>query len=443
MLFGLYELALGLLAVIPLILLVFYSLRDCSIEKRALSFCYILGQILCWDLGFLGCFYLGPLNGFKIGTYTITTMVLLNLTIWSGVIGSYIALPLKFINCGRHLFRPLSPKFIKLGSMIFIIIFIVYTCSYFTLGFLYSRLGRRFFDYENDPLVYVLSAINFVIYPLFFFLGSQLSHNLFSIKNIRNLAITVFSMMLYGLSGGRGMSLYMFIYFLTGVLYTENGIKKMRSLLYFLLPFLILFNVIVGLSRSNIRFTRSPVSYRLKVIGTVSQDVLFNRLPQKTASFFFLFIARIAEPSGQTVIDSVNERHKYIGFKNFERILTLGLPKMLIGEKPPLDDGPERLKKDYGLRITETNSAPITLMADSFERGGYIAVILVSMLLSYYLTMLGRYITNFKNYSFRTILIASMSLLSLRLYAPSVLGVINVVVYQFLKIAILLSIVLW
>ena len=61
-----YELALGVLSTVPLILLFRLSLLDGSLETRFLSISYLGGQSLCWLVGFLGCIYIFPLIDYPL-----------------------------------------------------------------------------------------------------------------------------------------------------------------------------------------------------------------------------------------------------------------------------------------------------------------------------------------------------------------------------------------
>ena len=49
--------------------------------------------------------------------------------------------------------------------------------------------------------------------------------------------------------------------------------------------------------------------------------------------YVYPLLTRLTEPSGQLVIDRITENQQYIGFQNFERLLSIFLPKFIFGEK--------------------------------------------------------------------------------------------------------------
>ena len=154
------------------------------------------------------------------------------------------------------------------------------------------------------------------------------------------------------------------------------------------------------------------------------------------------FLTRLAEPSGQLVIDRVTENQRFIGFQNFERLLKIFLPKFIFGEKPSANDGPERLQNTYGWPINRFSSAPITLLAGTFERGGYWATFIASFILAFWLTLLGRGLKKIPNGTFRALLLIFFAYICFRLFSFSLMGAVRQVTYVFLRDAILLGL-LW
>jgi len=244
-------------------------------------------------------------------------------------------------------------------------------------------------------------------------------------------------MLIVSLTGGRELSIRMLIYTIFGSLYSNLKIKDIRKIILVSIPFVLSFIVLIGNARSDLGFSESrDLTSRLEIItkavtgnlqesGTDYDDPLYTTL------------TRLTEPTGQLVIDRVAETNSYIGLRNFERVFQIFIPKF-IADKKPADDGSERLRDEYGVFITEFTNAPMTSMADAFERGGYVAVFVFSLIISFYLTKLGSWIGRLKNPLMQINLRISFAFLCLRLYTPSILGCISVVTYIFIRDALLI-----
>jgi hypothetical protein len=245
------------------------------------------------------------------------------------------------------------------------------------------------------------------------------------------------------MAGGREPVIRSIIFFFIGSIYGGKiKFAILRKILLFLIPFLLAFIITLGYARADQRFYNGDFSDRL---ATISQ-VMLGKIEFQGNQYDdpgFLLLTRITEPTGQLVIDAVADRQKYIGLQNFERIASIFIPKFITGEKLPLDDGPERLRDNYGVNITEFTSAPITFMADSFERGGYLMVFFASLILSFWLTCIGRFLSFIKQPLLKPALLCSFFFVSLRLYTPSTLGVISMVTYTLLRDFILISLLVF
>jgi len=438
--FGLFELSLGFLAIIPLIMAIRLSQLDGSIETRVLSIAYLIGQFICWVIGFLGCIYLLSPTVFSIGKHTIVTMVLINLLLWGGLAGTLIAQPLKknqtkassYNKNNKEISNKLTYRGLQISGVIFVIFLVI---NYFTGGF-FSRqdIGNTL---EVGSWSYLLTGFGTLQYVFFLFLGIRLSQPLLNKSNVVILAVLLFSMLIVSLTGGRELSIRMLIYTIFGSLYSNLKIKDIRKIILVSIPFVLSFIVLIGNARSDLGFSESrDLTSRLEIItkavtgnlqesGTDYDDPLYTTL------------TRLTEPTGQLVIDRVAETNSYIGLRNFERVFQIFIPKF-IADKKPADDGSERLRDEYGVRITEFTNAPMTSMADAFERGGYVAVFVFSLIISFYLTKLGSWIGRLKNPLMQINLRISFAFLCLRLYTPSILGCISVVTYIFIRDALLI-----
>lgn len=429
---GLLELALGIIAIIPVYLLAWISFRDGTIEPRLLSLSYLAGQLLCWVFGFLGCLYFLEPIGYQIGKYPFISLILINLVTWSGSIGSWLALPFYKNFKSPTLFNPLPNKKVEIFLVITGIIFFVFLIGQYASGIFYirSKIGNSL---PVGSSLYFLVGLGIIQYLFFFFLGTRLNARLFSVKNLIYFAILIICMMVMGITGGREASVKMAVLFLLGSLYARLSLNKIRNLFVGLTSFILIFVFILGLARGiGSNFVNSDLSGRLTLIGKA-----LTGQTEKQGHYFdhplYGILVRIALPQGQLVIDEVAATSKSIGFRNFERLSTFFFPKIIIGEKLPPDDGNERLKDEYGLVVNKFTSAPITFMADAFERGGYIAVFFASLILSFWLTLVGGFIYNFKDPLIKSPLIGALSVTSLQLYPSSVLGSISLVTYGFTR----------
>ncbi|MBF0280913.1 MAG: hypothetical protein HQM13_24180 [SAR324 cluster bacterium] len=440
-----YELALGVFAFFPFLYLIFRSILDGTFEIRFLSIGYLGGQSLCWLIGFLGCLYILPLLGYPLVylfnnvnglpvKYTLVTMILVNLTMWGGLFGSQLALIFQKKQSDTIRVSTMPIILVRNGIVLTAIIFLVYLVSSYIGGSLSARtlIGSRL---PVGSLLYWVTGLGGVSFLFFFFAGAYLCIPFFSLRNVMLLLILFLCMSLSGLTGGRGTSIQMLLFFLGGSFYSNISPKKVTHLTLVLVPFVLAFLVVIGAARSE-NFTTDPFEQRLeKVWHTMTVTV-----PEQWKNRTYYFLRRIANDlAGQLVIDSVVERQEYIGFRNFERLATIFVPKFVIGDKASADDGPERLRDDYGLLVTDFHSIPITFMADAFERGGYFATFSCSFLLSFWLTLLGRFIWSLNWPLFRAVLMTSFAYHCLNIQTYSVIGTIREVTYTFVKDAILMG----
>ena len=439
-----FELALGLLAVIPFILLLRLSFLDGSLETRFLSVSYMAGQSLCWLIGFLGCIYIFPLldyplvylftrvNGQPV-EHSIVTMVLMNLTMWGSFIGSQLALAFQKNN-GGPVFSALPATLVSNGTGVTALIFIVFLLASYYGGALSARtlVGSRI---PVDSLLYWITGPKVLSFLIFFFMGAYLRPPLFNLRNAVLLLILILTMFLSGLTGGRGGMIRMVLFFLGGSLYSTISIKKAASLMIGLFPFVLALIIVVGAARGG-SFTTDNFEQRVvKMWHTMTMTIL-DQWQDRTHNL----LRRIANDlAGQLVIDRVVERQEFIGFRNFERLTTIFVPKFIIGEKSSADDGPERLRDDYGLQVTDFHSIPITFMADAFERGGYWATFLCSLLLSFWLTLVGKFLLKLNWPLLRAVLLIVFAYHCFNIQTYSVIGTIREVTYSFARDSILVG----
>ena len=440
-----FELALGLLATIPFILLLRLSFQDGSLETRFLSVSYMAGQSLCWLIGFLGCVYIFPLidysfvylfspvNGQPI-EHSIVTMVLVNLTMWGSFIGSQLVFAFQRTNKKGPVFSALPGTLVHNSIRVTAIIFIVFLFASYYGGALSARtlVGSRI---PVDSILYWITGPKVLSFLIFFFMGAYLRSPLFNLRNGGLLLILMVCMFLSGLTGGRGEMIRMVLFFLGGSLYSSISIKKAAFLTMGLVPLVLALVLVVGAARGG-SFTTDPFEQRIVKMWQAMTLTIVDQWKDRTQNL----LRRIANDfAGQLVIDTVVERQEFIGFRNFERLTTMFIPKFIIGEKPSADDGPERLRDDYGLQVTDFHSIPITFMADAFERGGYWATFLGSFLLSFWLTLVGRILYQLKWPLLRAVLLIVFAYHCFNIQTYSVIGTIREVTYSFVRDAILVG----
>lgn len=417
------ETFMGLMAVIPLVLIVRFSMLDGSINQRLLSIGYILGSLLCWVFGFLACLYLK----FDIAKYPAITMILINIVTWGALAGSYLARPFYKAKYRNHInIRSVGlPKDLLVKCFrVSLVIFILFTVTSYLSGGFNARFDIGSDIPTNSPL-YFWVAIS-VLQPLvFLFSGLCLSSPLLNIVNLPYIIVVLLGILVSSTTGGREGSIKIVIFFFLGCLYSSKvTLRQIRLLVLLIIPLVLGLILSVGYARVNPNFNSSDIGTRTNLLITE----VFNE-SSKIEDPLELLFTRIAEPSGQTVIDNVYKTGDIIGLENLDRISMVFIPKILspYGNKN-YDDSSERLEK-YGIVATQFTAAPITLMADSFERGGYLGVLFISLVVSFVLTIIGGLFTKIDSQIIRIVLLSTFAISSIRIYSMSVLGFISFITY--------------
>ncbi|MBF0512479.1 MAG: hypothetical protein HQK81_00250 [Desulfovibrionaceae bacterium] len=244
-------------------------------------------------------------------------------------------------------------------------------------------------------------------------------------------------MAIIGFSGSRAFGLRLGIYFLAGLLFSPLPLRRILSGLAKFLPWALVFTFVIGAARGGTNFSEVGLQERLVLMVDALTGKLEAKGELQNYPVFSIF-ERLATPQGQTVIDDVVETGKMRGFLNFERIWTFFLPKVVVGEKKPADDGYERLIEHHNFRDDPGTSAPITFLADAFERGGELWVFISALLLGFWLTALGRLITRMGDPCLRAIVLMHCAIVSLEMYPRSLLGTLSAVTYGFGRDAIII-----
>jgi hypothetical protein len=425
----LFETFLGLLAAIPIILIVKIGIKDNCLNYLLPSIAYLFGSFVSWVLALLVCIYFEfSLPGHGIIKYPIVILFLVNLVTWGGLVGTTAALTFNKktnFSLGINLDHIRFQGF-KLAAIIFIAFWIINIIS--------GGLNLRY-EVGNTlsvgSVAYFLAVINILQLLVFIFAGMCCTDPLLSRRNIIFIITPLIGALLLSLSGGRESSVSAFILFFFGTFYSKLRQSQIKLLVVIIIPIVIILIIAVGDVRGNSSFSdASPLMRALQMYETTTQGGSKSGTDYDDSTY--LLFTRIIEPSGVAVIETILERNQnsYIGLENIERVGMIFLPKIVTGSKN-YDDSSERLVK-YGYLATELTSAPITLMADCFERGGYIAVFLVSILVSFILTKISFLLMKIRGVV-GILMTLCFGLGCARIYVMSLLTAINFLTFVLLR----------
>jgi hypothetical protein len=430
----------GITAIIPLLLLISFSLKSGTLIQQLLSIGYIAGSTSCWVIGFLACYYLN----FDIARYPWVTLALVNISNWSAYFGSIIAVRKKKSNT----LEGYSIQSLSIQKNILrraLIISILFFCTYVTISYISGAFNARFTeqDYaQAGSLRYFLTAVQFFLPLVFLFLGASFRDPLISIRNMPKIVFLLSSLTFLSLGGGREILFTASVYVFSGILlFTKISRRQLFSLATVFFCLLLFWFNGIGYARSLPKFTQGNLAEKLEVIYTILSEGVQEQGNEYDNPLYGLF-SRITEPTGQNVIDGVVSGSRHVGFVNLDRIVLLFVPKFLLpGGEKIYDDAAERLEK-YGIYSKFGAASPITLMADAFERWGFLGIGVFSSLTSFYLTRLAEFVSKIKilNPNFGIILLTFYSFYSMRIYSTSVLGLVSLMTYSLFRDAILLAV---
>ena len=438
---GLYELALGFSSVIPLIILAWHSHANKILFQSFLSISFLAGNLFCWVIGYLTCVYFLTPYGVNVGRHPVVVMVLVNLTIWGGLLGSLLGgMIIKTAGTKRSEAISFSgiPKPSFSAIILSFLIFVSFVAILFGNDYLYAR-GN--FSRVQSLAEYFIVASSVLQYLLFFFIGFNLDSKLLSSKNIVYFLILICSVMIMSLPGGREASIRQIFFFMGGITFSSIPKRAKTTLFVALIALSVIIMVIIGGLRD------------LSSFGSGNADTKVDILLREGRSYFSIdnnsidnailpLFTRIAELSGPKVIDDVFENQKYIGLQGIERVATMFIPKLLYPDKPSLDDGPERLIA-YGYRITAVHRVPITYLADSFQRGGFLFTFFASVLVCFYLALIGALLMKINSDLLRIILIINFSIIAFRSYTTTFFGLFWNFGYTYVRDGLMIFIVIF
>lgn len=317
-------------------------------------------------------------------------------------------------------------------------VFAVYTVANVANGYLSSRWVV--YDPNAFGVSYLISGLGGGGAPFAFFLvlGAQTRGSLVSPRNLLALGIAIGGAFLYSLSGGRETGIWIMMLFGGGALISPH--TKKRHLLAtgaIAAPVLIALFVVVGQARSDRGFGFGSVSYRVE---TMSNALTTSVESSSSSDEWDFIISRVFETSSVVVVDQVATSRRFSGFEHFERLPYAFLPKFLVPSKRELDDSVEVLAR-YGIRITVHTAVPITIVADCYRRGGVVWVLCIGILMGLALVPTALFATRVLPAGFEVVGLAILAMQCVRLYTPSVLGLVEYLTYRTLKVLILVSVV--
>jgi hypothetical protein len=400
----------------------------------------IASTVMCWCVGLQGYLYilsLSPSLYVSETSHTVLSAVLSLTAVVALILGCEFTH--KVLNySGRVVFfsgiknSEILPYIIAFG-----ILFVVYQIIFFATGGISSRweTGNRL---PAGSVAYFLGGAKCLTFPFFAFLGCSLKSNLFSRWNILVYLIVLVIAFILGLTGGRTYALEPLALASVGALFSEIGPRKYLKLALIGAPLIPVIMVVVGQARGVADFSSSGLGQRALLMKEVATKG--GSLGNEYDSSSYVIFSRIFEPSAQVVIDAVANSGRRVGFMNFERLQYLFVPKFIMPEKRNLSDGNERLVLDYGYYDSDFTANPLTLIADSYERGGVLFVSIYHLLLGAVLGALAWVVSRARFGLFQLALFVSLSRGLITLYSESVLGSFHVILYGAVRDFIILSV---
>ncbi|HKP62020.1 MAG TPA: hypothetical protein VJV78_35050 [Polyangiales bacterium] len=310
------------------------------------------------------------------------------------------------------------------------------TLGYLLTGWLNGRWDLP--EEEGFGLSYVVRGIGVIGYTLFLVLGARLQPPLYSGRSLFALTMATLVALAQGLSGGRSASVIIIGVLLVGALFSELGFRRWLGLAFCLGLTGMLFIALVGDARSRQGFAHGTVSDRIDAITSAARDS--SEVEDDGDGPLAVMVSRFFEPSGQVVIDETVWSQRYAGFENFERLLTLLLPKAVAPDKLPINDSSEVLMRDYGFKLSRSFAVPITLLADAYRRGGAIWVGLLGLCAGVFMRLLLRWTMLLLGPDLGVMCSCSLIISFGSEYMNSVLGFLNTMSYTWLKQLVLFAI---
>lgn len=401
---------------------------------------FLSGYVISWGVGFLGYRYL--LIDFAIPLdlptkHTITTAQLVLLSIVSTAAGAGLIFSLY---CPKSPAREMADHRVYVVRSLFIFagIYIVFQIASLQVMGLNARseIGNY---HEVGSASYIVAGFNMVAYPFYALLGFSLKPKLICTWNFLVALVIILVIGLLSLTGGRSTALEPLVVLFVGAAFSGISWRKIMYLGAGSLPLIAFVMIVVGVARGTGDFIGGNVTEKVHAITSVVKER--RSMGDQYDSPLYVLFSRLYEPSAQAVIDNVADTGRHVGFLNYDRLLFIFIPKFVYAGKKPLDDSNERLRDDYGYATNEYTSAPLTLLADSFERFGYWGVAVVHFIAGLLLSVIGVFIIRMRERVLALILMVCCARSILLVYTVSTLGFLHILLYGLFRDIVIISLI--
>jgi hypothetical protein len=401
---------------------------------------FLVGYFLSWCVGLLGYCYVLPWRGFSsnvIGRHFAVTATMVFLAVCATCVGGWVAVHLVRPAKNGQLFRGFPRQRLLPQLAVFGASFLAYQIISLAVIGLNARweLGNSLAVGSDAYWVAGLRTSLLAFYAL---LGFSLSRPLWSAWNLRVAGALLTCLGLNSLTGGRELALEPFVVCAAGALFSPVGSQALVKLSAVTLPVLVAVMLVVGWVRdSGWGFAGGSASDKLAAAAQVLREG-----PVEMSAYrdpIYQLFSRLFEPSAQDVIDSVTESKTHLGWIDFERVPFVLVPQFIYPEKLSLNDGPERLIRYHGYRANDYSAAPLTILADAYERFGVTGVIAFHLAIGIILVFAGRLVLSVRSELLAVILLVCFAKSALRLYSASVLQFISATSYAYLRDALVIS----
>ncbi|MDD9939702.1 MAG: hypothetical protein OXU20_01450 [Myxococcales bacterium] len=401
-----------------------------SLQSLSLAACFVTGQLTVFGV-FHAIYY--HLTDMPRGNYHDVAAWLAAAMCWSTVVGALLANRL-LGPAARNDPQAEMPELRSWQALAVTgFVFGLLVIGMVQTGFLDARWQYR---EGSFGLAYVTGGVGYIGYAFFVVLGARLQPALLAPRNTVSLVLVALAAVGNALGGGREGSLWIMILFWIGANRSALPPRTLGTLTSVGAVAGILMMVAVGAARTNRYFAFEPVENRLASIGREAQGVASE---DKRRKAYEGLVSRVYQFPAQVVIDQSIAFRREAGFEDFDRLQHLFLPKYLVPEKKHIEIGREVLVRDYGFRLNDTTSVPITLLADAFRRGRWTWVVVVGFLAGVWLRVLASLTLRVLAPGAAAAVFPMLALLQLRAYAASVTGFIASVTYGWAKYVIIVG----
>jgi hypothetical protein len=399
---------------------------------------FLAGYAISWGVGFLGYRYLLFDYALSLGFPTehmVTTAILVFISIVATVAGASGVLSFCRRSTREHPIAGRRGTLLQI-LVVFAGIYIVFqSISLHVLGLnARSEIGNI---RQIGSSSYLVAGLQMVAYPFYALLGMSLKRRLVSVWNLTIAVTMVFVVGVLSLTGGRSAALEPLVVLFIGATFSIVPWRRIALLSAASIPLVVFVMIVLGTARGTGGFSGGDVGDKMAAISSVVREGR-NEGDQYDSPLFVLF-SRLFEPSAQAVIDHVAETGHHVGFLNSERLLYVFVPQFAYPAKKPLDDSNERLALDYGYAVNEYTSAPLTLLADSYERFGVVGVVVFHLLAGALLGAVGALIFRIRERILALVLLICCARAALLMYPVSTLGFFHMLLYGLLRDVVVIS----